>query len=134
MHPSLVEKLVYLCINYGGHENETKLTKLFSEMKVTLYVRQENTGSDAIVLVDYDKFLNERLQKSLPTNDIKLMKFHSKTLAHFMELYKSYGGHLHEAKLKKAYFALDFTPYESKTTGENYVVLTKDFINSLKQS
>lgn len=134
MHPTLVEHIVLMCKNYGGHTNETKLAKLFDEMRVTPYVRQANMASDAIVLVDYTRYVLERSQQRMSTDDIVPAKFHNTALHQMMEIYKSYSGYEFEGKLKRAFFNLDFTPYTSKTTGESFFVLTKDFMETLRQS
>lgn len=59
LHASVVEKLIYIFQNYGGHKDEKKLKKLIENLDLTPYERK--TGVQNIILVlteDYIKQLS----------------------------------------------------------------------------
>jgi hypothetical protein len=59
LHHSVVEKLIYLFQNYGGHENDVKLKQHINALDFTPYERK--TGNQDLILVlteDYMKLLN----------------------------------------------------------------------------
>ena len=124
LHKSVVDKLIGWCTNYGGHSNETKLANLFQELRVTPYVRSgESPSKESMVLVETQQYLLELNQRGQVTVGVVPMKLHGTVLNKLMELYKSFSGHAHETKLRRAFQSLDFTPYEAKTTGTYYVVM-----------
>ena len=132
LHQSVTNKLLYWCQNYGGHTDEKKLNDLFLSLRLTPYIRTDPSTTESMVLVETETYLKERTDRQLPTNDIVGMKLHGTVLNKIMNLYKTYSGHSFESKLRDAYTYLDFTPYDSKTTGEYYVVLTEDYLKALR--
>lgn len=59
LHPSVVEKIVLLYQNYGGHPEESKLRNHLNGLDLTIYERK--TGQQEMILVlteDYLKSLN----------------------------------------------------------------------------
>ena len=58
LHPHVIEKLVYLFENYGGHVNNLKLRTQLEALDVSVYERK--TGKQEVVIV-----LTEELMKSL---------------------------------------------------------------------
>lgn len=59
MHPSVINKILYLYQNYGGHEHDTKLRKMIETIDLTPYERKE--GHQEVILVlteDYVKQLS----------------------------------------------------------------------------
>ena len=59
LHYSVVEKLIYLFQNYGGHENDAKLKQQLVNLDFTPYERK--SGDQEIILVlteDWMKLLN----------------------------------------------------------------------------
>jgi hypothetical protein len=130
LHTSSVEKLLFLCQNYGGHAEEVKLIGFISDMCFSPYVR---TQSDSIVLVETIELLKERQNRNLPTTDLIPIKFHASVVKKIMELYDMYGGHENEYKLRTSFNQLDFTPYERKVEFKDTVlVLTEDYIKILR--
>lgn len=62
LHPSAIEKLIYLFENYGGHETNSKLRQKLVDLDLTPYERK--TGQQDVILVlteDYMKQLNGNL-------------------------------------------------------------------------
>jgi len=58
LHPNVVEKLIYLYENYGGHLNNTKLRAHLQNIDLSAYERK--TGEQDVVLV-----LTEEMMKAL---------------------------------------------------------------------
>jgi hypothetical protein len=58
LHPHVVEKLVYLYENYGGHLNNSKLKAKLEQLDLSAYERK--TGEQDVVLV-----LTEDMMKAL---------------------------------------------------------------------
>jgi hypothetical protein len=58
LHPHVVEKLVYLYENYGGHLNHSKLKAKLEQLDLSAYERK--TGEQDVVLV-----LTEDMMKAL---------------------------------------------------------------------
>jgi hypothetical protein len=133
-HASMVDKIVYLCTNYGGYIHETKLTELVSKIRVTPYARLQQESKDQIVLVETEALLKERTMRNTPTMDVVPMELHPTVQSKILDLYRAFSGHIHETKLRRALSELDFTPYESKTTGKFCIVLMSDYMNALRGS
>jgi hypothetical protein len=60
LHASVIEKLLYIVQNYGGHEHDTKLRNKLNEIDLTPYERR-NTPNQEVILVlteDYMKQLS----------------------------------------------------------------------------
>lgn len=129
-HASMVEKLIQTCINQGGYSEESRLLRSFNEMRVSAYALQNQPG---IVLVDSEKMIMERVQRNQPTQDVIPMRFHGNVIKKLLEMYKSFSGHASENKLRQAFNSLDFTPYQTVTTGESILVLTSDYFEKLQQ-
>lgn len=130
LHASAVDKLLYLCQNYGGHASERKLMTFIEELRFSPYVR---TQADGIVLVETDQYVTERLARRLPTHDIVPMKLHASAVKKIMDTYDMYGGHENETKLKWSLNHMDFTPYERQLThGDTVLVITEDYIQVLR--
>lgn len=49
LHPAVVERLIYLYENYGGHVNNTKLKAHLQNLDLSAYERK--TGDQDVVLV-----------------------------------------------------------------------------------
>ena len=133
-HASVVDKVLHLCTNYGGHADERRLVAFIEGIRVTPYSRENIELRENMVLVDTHQYLTERTNRQLPTGDVIPMRLHPTVQHKIMELYKTYSGHSHELKLRTALAQLDFTPYESKTTGEFCVVLMSDYMKALRGS
>jgi hypothetical protein len=58
LHPNVVEKLIYLYENYGGHLNNGKLRTHLQNLDLSAYERK--TGEQDVVLV-----LTEEMMKAL---------------------------------------------------------------------
>ena len=58
LHPNVVEKLIYLYENYGGHLNNSKLRGHLQNLDLSAYERK--TGEQDVVLV-----LTEEMMKAL---------------------------------------------------------------------
>jgi hypothetical protein len=58
LHPQVVERLIYLYENYGGHVNNVKLKSKLEQIDLSAYERK--TGEQDVVLV-----LTEDLVKAL---------------------------------------------------------------------
>ncbi|MFA6049793.1 MAG: hypothetical protein WC761_01230 [Candidatus Paceibacterota bacterium] len=60
------------------------------------------------------------------------MKLHPHVIDKLIFLFENYGGHINNAKLRTHLAALDFTPYEKKTGGQEVVlVLTEEMMKQL---
>jgi hypothetical protein len=58
LHNSVIEKLLYIVQNYGGHEHDTKLRAKLQELDLTPYERRAGTQEVILVLTeDYMKQL-----------------------------------------------------------------------------
>jgi len=61
MHPSVVEKLLYLMKTYGGFEDERKLRVHVEALDLTVYERKTKGQEMVLVLTeDYVKSLNPK--------------------------------------------------------------------------
>lgn len=54
LHISVINKLIYLVQNYGGHEHDTKLRNKLLEMDLTPYERQATPGQEVILVLTED--------------------------------------------------------------------------------
>ena len=129
LHPNVIGKLLTICHNQGGYTEETRLIKSFTDVRLSVYARQEA----APVLVETELFLLERTQRGKPVDDIVPMKLNNGAVKKLLELYRSYSGHTHESKLKNAFFNLDFTPYTT-STGESILILTEEYMRALQNT
>lgn len=128
LHAHLVEKILYLCTNYGGHKDEKRLITHLEQLRISPYVSEKG-----VVLVDTQTYINERNSRGMTTQDILPMKLHGTILQKLLYLYEMYSGHSNESKLRKAIFELDFTPYERKEGGQDIVlVLTSDYMKTIQ--
>lgn len=57
MHVSVVNKLMYLFQNYGGHERDIKLQKMLEEIDLMPYERQ--SGSQEVILVLTEDYMKQ---------------------------------------------------------------------------
>ena len=51
-HPHVIEKLIYLFENYGGHLNNEKLRRHLSTLDVSVYERKEGRQELIVVLTE----------------------------------------------------------------------------------
>lgn len=58
LHPHVVDKLIYLFENYGGHVNNAKLRQYLAALDLTPY--EKKTGNQEVILV-----LTEQMMKEL---------------------------------------------------------------------
>lgn len=58
LHPSVIDKLIFLFENYGGHINNVKLRQQLDGIDLTPY--EKKTGSQEVILV-----LTEDMMKQL---------------------------------------------------------------------
>ena len=58
LHPTVIDKLVYLFENYGGHVNNAKLRQQLNSLDLTPY--EKKTGDQQVILV-----LTEDMMKQL---------------------------------------------------------------------
>lgn len=49
LHPSVIDKLIYLFDNYGGHVNHLKLREKLDSLDLTPY--EKKTGGQEVILV-----------------------------------------------------------------------------------
>lgn len=54
LHNSVVEKLLYMFQNYGGHERDTKLRRMIEEVDLTPYERRNTPGQEVILVLTED--------------------------------------------------------------------------------
>ena len=123
----MVDKILYLCTNYGGHQNEKRLLAHLENIRMSTYVREVG-----IVLVDTSAYILERRARNQPENDIVPMKLHSTALQKILYLYNMYSGHSNESKMKGSISALDFVPYQRNNTGETVLITNEDYMRVLQ--
>ncbi len=131
MHQSVIDKVLYLCTNYGGHANERKLVTELNNLVLSPY-QSEKAG---LCLVDARTFLSERQARNLPTHDIAPMKLHGSVIQKIMYVYGMYSGHSNEVKFRQALVGIDMTPYERKdpaSHNETVLVLTSEYMKTLQ--
>ena len=129
LHKSVVDKMIYLCANYGGHQNEAKLRAQISNLKLSTHILPDGTMS----LVETQILINERNARRMDLSDVIPMGFHPGVIQKLMYTYDMYSGHSNEAKLRYAFTALDLTPYERTVNGNDVVlVLSSDYISVLQ--
>jgi hypothetical protein len=136
LHPSFVDAIAATAINIGGFTLESRLLKAFSELRAAIYQRKHNADNrvEPFVLVEAQKFLQERINNKQPVTDITVLEFHGTALKKLYECYQTHGGHHLETRFKKELAKLDFTPYESKHLRTNFLILTEDYLKSLEQA
>jgi len=60
------------------------------------------------------------------------MKLHPSVIDKLVYLFENYGGHVNNQKLREKLVAIDLTPYEKKTGGQEVIlVLTEDMMKQL---
>lgn len=129
LHPSAVNKLIYLCKNYGGHQHESKLKGHIDNVSLSAHI--DKNGQ--MWLVETQLLLDERNQRRLEVADIIPMKFHPSLVAKILSIYEMYSGHANERKLMWSFTNLDLTPYERIVTGNDTVlVLTEDYVKVMQ--
>ena len=133
LHPSVVEKVLYWCTNYGGHKDETRLVGMVNSLRVTPYLRTQTESALSMVLVDTQQLVTERIQRGQSIVEVVPMQLHPSASGKIMELYGMYSGHTNETKLRRAIQALDFTPYERRVNEkkDTVLVLTSDYMKTL---
>ena len=62
LHPSVVEKILYLCKTYGGFSDERKLKEYVQALDLTVYERKTTTNQEMILVLteEYIKQLNQK--------------------------------------------------------------------------
>lgn len=62
LHPSVVDKLIYIFDTFGGHEKDVKLRKMISSLDFTVYERKltDNQENVLVLTEDYVKQLQQR--------------------------------------------------------------------------
>lgn len=62
LHPSVIEKLLYLYKNYGGFQDEKKLKAHLNALDLTVYERKTTPNQEMILVLteDYVKNLNNQ--------------------------------------------------------------------------
>lgn len=129
LHPSVVEKFVYLCRNYGGHQHEDKLRVHFEQANLSIHINPDGS----MFLVETQLLLNERNSRRMDVSDIIPMKLHPTLVRKIMAIYEMYSGHSNEKKLVASFRNLDLTPYERIINGNDTVlVLTEDFVKIMQ--
>lgn len=129
LHKSIVDKMIYLCGNYGGHQNETKLVNHINSMRLSTHIMPDGS----MTLVETQALINERNARRMDIGDIIPMAFHPSVMKKLMYTYDMYSGHANESKLRNAFTTLDLTPYERTINGNDVVlVLSSDYINILQ--
>ena len=61
LHPSVVEKLLYLYKTYGGYQDERKLRQHVANLDLTVYERKTTANQEMVLVLteDYIKRLNQ---------------------------------------------------------------------------
>lgn len=62
LHDTVIEKLIRLCDNYGGHREQTKLRQEFRRLSLTQYTQV--SGNKVLVLEDDLKKALQEFDKS----------------------------------------------------------------------
>ncbi len=62
LHPHVIEKLIYLFENYGGHANNAKLKQHLAALDLTPY--EKKTGGQEVILVMTDEMMKLLGKKS----------------------------------------------------------------------
>lgn len=57
LHASVIEKLLYIVQNYGGHEHDTKLRQKFNEIDLTPY--EKRSGNQEVILVLTEDYMKQ---------------------------------------------------------------------------
>lgn len=126
LNPSAVNNLVYLCQNYGGHKEETKLLAQINNLRFSPYM--DTNGN--VTLVDSLTLVKEMTSRNMPIKDVVAMRLHSSAIHKIMKEYDINSGHVFETKLQQAFMKLDFTPYDRKMNGNNdtILILTEEYL------
>jgi hypothetical protein len=127
-HESVVDKLIYLCGNYGGHTNEKKLQEHIERINLSTHIMPDGS----LKLVDTGALINERNARRINIGDIIPMTFHPSVVKKLLYMNEMSGGHSNQGKLKSAFANFDLTPYERNTgTGGVVLVASSDYMNVL---
>jgi hypothetical protein len=130
-HTSVIEEILRGCQNYGGHADEKKLREFLSPKRYAVYSGDRRD----MVLVDAHRYLQECMQRRMPSNHIVPMTLHPTAFEKIIYLYDLYSGYQNESKLRNALAALDFTAYERKFgERDTILVLTEDYLKVLQSS
>ena len=131
-HPSVVENIIQNCRNFGGHASERKLRDILGSKRYAIYVGERRD----MVLVDAERYIQESLERRLPTDHIVPMTLHPNAFEKVLYYFDLFSGYETEQKLRHALTNLDFTPYERKFGGggETILVLTEDYAKALSNS
>lgn len=128
LHPNVINRIIYLATNYGGHTDEKKLLSHYKQMTLSPYLRENNTAC----LVDAKELLDERVKRNLPVGDVIPMKFNWGCLQKILQLYTMFSGYANEKKFRQHLEALDFTVYERTLTQEAILVLTEEYLKVIQ--
>lgn len=58
LHSSVVDRLLYIFVTYGGHADDRKLRSMIAKMDLTPYERK-TTADGEIVLVETEEYLKK---------------------------------------------------------------------------
>ena len=131
MHKSVVDKLIYICRNYGGHSFENKLKEQIEAMTLSIHLDQNTNMS----LVETAILIRERQARRIDISDVIPMKFHPTLTRELLRLYEMFSGHSNERKLAQAFASLDLTAYERIVNGNDVVLVpTKEYIRLLEET
>lgn len=128
MHPSLVDRILYLCTNYGGHKDEKRLVAHLDALRMATYVNDAG-----ICIVDAQAMISARRARNQPIDDIVPMKFESHGLQKLLYMYNMYSGHSNEAKMRNALSSMSFKPY-TRSSGETVIILEEHYMQVLQAS
>lgn len=61
LHPSVIDKLLYLFKTYGGYQDERKLKSQIQSMDLTVYERKTTPNQEMVLVLtdEYVKQLNQ---------------------------------------------------------------------------
>lgn len=57
MHSKVIDKIMLLVTNYGGHKDDTKLRKMIESLDFSVYTRK--TGNQEVILVLTEDYVKE---------------------------------------------------------------------------
>jgi hypothetical protein len=128
LHNSAVDRLVYLCSNHGGHAKENKLLDAFRHLRFSLYQHKGPDGEvGELFLVMTDQLIQMLRASGQAEPRVQALVLHATAIEELMQIYTMWDGYSNQLKLKKAFLALDLSPYERKldNAGETVLVPTK---------
>lgn len=125
LNTTAIDDLVHICTNYGGHTDENKLLAQLNGVRLALYI---NASDGNVTLVDALKLHKEMLNRGMTPNIVP-MRLHSTTIMKILSEYRINSGHQNESKLKRAFAAIDLTPYDKKVgVEETILVPTEEYV------